>query len=212
VLRGASEQIAEGVLRLDILYSLYRVIAGFLLGAAVAILVGCASGSVRLIEDFLDPVIEMLRPIPPLAWLPLFIFWSGIGELPKIYFTAFVAFFPVYVNTIEGVKFADPLLRRAALSLAATGGQMFTSPGSSGSATRSIIRSTPCSSTGSSAGASSGSSWGRRAASRSTTSATTGVSTSTVPITGGAAGSRRWCTRRERAGSSRAACHTTSST
>lgn len=125
VLRGASEQIAEGVLHLDVMYSLYRVITGFLLGAVLGILVGCAAGSLRLIEDFLDPVIEMLRPIPPLAWLPLFIFWFGIGELPKIYFTAFVAFFPVYVNTIEGVKFADPILRRAALSLGATGGQMF---------------------------------------------------------------------------------------
>jgi NitT/TauT family transport system permease protein len=47
VLRGASEQIAEGVLHLDVMYSLYRVITGFLLGAVLAILVGCAAGSVR---------------------------------------------------------------------------------------------------------------------------------------------------------------------
>jgi len=125
VLRGASEQVAEGILLLDVLYSLYRVVLGFLLGAAVAVVLGCSAGSVRLIEDFLDPPLEMLRPIPPLAWLPLFIFWFGIGEPSKIYFTAFVAFFPVYVNTIEGVKFTDPLLRRAALSLGATSGQMF---------------------------------------------------------------------------------------
>jgi ABC-type nitrate/sulfonate/bicarbonate transport system permease component len=125
VLQAASEQVAEGFLHLDILYSLYRVLAGFLLGAALAVVLGCVSGSVRVLEDFLDPVLELLRPIPPLAWLPLFIFWFGIGEPSKVYFTAFVAFFPVYVNTIEGVKYVDPVLRRAAASLGATRSQMF---------------------------------------------------------------------------------------
>lgn len=125
VIQAASEQIAEGFLHLDILYSLYRVLTGFVLGASVAVVLGCVSGSVRVIEDFLDPVLEMLRPIPPLAWLPLFIFWFGIGEPSKVYFTAFVAFFPVYVNTIEGVKYVDPVLHRAAASLGATRRQMF---------------------------------------------------------------------------------------
>ncbi len=125
ILRGASEEIAEGILHLDILYSLYRVVVGFILGASLAVAAGCVAGSVRPIEDFMDPVLEILRPIPPLAWLPLFIFWFGIGEPSKIYFTAFVAFFPVYVNTIEGVKYVDPLLLRAALSLGASRGQMF---------------------------------------------------------------------------------------
>ncbi len=125
ILRGASEEIAEGILHLDVLYSLYRVVVGFVLGAAAAVAAGCVAGTVRSIEDFLDPVLEVLRPIPPLAWLPLFIFWFGIGEPSKIYFTAFVAFFPVYVNTIEGVRYTDPLLLRAALSLGATRGQMF---------------------------------------------------------------------------------------
>lgn len=125
VVQAASEQIEEGFLHLDILYSLYRVVVGFIIGAAIAVVLGCISGSVRVVEDFLDPVFEMLRPIPPLAWLPLFIFWFGIGEPSKLYFTAFVAFFPVYVNTIEGVKYVDPLLRRAAASLGATRGQMF---------------------------------------------------------------------------------------
>lgn len=125
VVQAAGEQIEEGFLHLDILYSLYRVVVGFIMGAVVAVVLGCISGSVRVVEDFLDPVLEMLRPIPPLAWLPLFIFWFGIGEPSKLYFTAFVAFFPVYVNTIEGVKYVDPLLRRAAASLGATRSQMF---------------------------------------------------------------------------------------
>jgi len=125
VIQAASEQIAEGFLHLDILYSLYRVLAGFMLGASVAVVLGCVSGAVRVLEDFLDPVLELLRPIPPLAWLPLFIFWFGIGEPSKVYFTAFVAFFPVYVNTIEGVKYVDPVLHRAAASLGATRSQMF---------------------------------------------------------------------------------------
>ena len=125
VLNAASEQIEQGTLHLDVLYSLYRVVAGFVVGSAIAVVAGCVAGSTRLFEDLLDPVLEMLRPIPPLAWLPLFIFWFGIGEPSKIYFTAFVAFFPVYVNTVEGVKYTDPLLLRAALSLGATRWQMF---------------------------------------------------------------------------------------
>ncbi len=125
VIQAASEEIAEGFLHQDILYSLYRVITGFMLGASIATLLGCLAGSVRTVEEFLDPVLELLRPIPPLAWLPLFIFWFGIGEPSKVYFTAFVTFFPVYVNTIEGVKYVDPVLRRAAASLGATRTQMF---------------------------------------------------------------------------------------
>lgn len=83
VLQGASEQIAEGILHLDILYSLYRVTVGFVLGTGIAVAVGCVAGSFPAMEEFLDPGLEVLRPIPPLAWLPLFIFWLGIGEPSK---------------------------------------------------------------------------------------------------------------------------------
>ncbi|HVQ77837.1 MAG TPA: hypothetical protein VMT79_20135 [Candidatus Binatia bacterium] len=74
VIEAASEQIAEGFLHLDILYSLYRVIAGFVLGASMAVVLGCVSGSVRTIEDFVDPVLELLRPTGKPS--PVTSYWS----------------------------------------------------------------------------------------------------------------------------------------
>jgi ABC-type nitrate/sulfonate/bicarbonate transport system permease component len=67
----------------------------------------------------IDPILELLRPIPPLAFLPMFIIWFGLGELSKVLMIAFSAFFVIYVNAYQGVRYADPLLMRAAQSLGA---------------------------------------------------------------------------------------------
>jgi len=70
--------------------------------------------------------VELFRPIPPLALLPLFIIWLGIGELAKVLLIAFSTFFPIFLNTTEGVRSTDPLHLRAALSLGANRWQIFT--------------------------------------------------------------------------------------
>lgn len=105
------------VIPLDIAVSLLRAAEGFAIAAVSGVLLGSLCGSSRLAENVIDPLLELVRPIPPLAFLPIFIIWFGLGELSKVLMIAFSAFFVIYVNTYQGVRYADPLLMRAALSL-----------------------------------------------------------------------------------------------
>lgn len=109
----------------DVGISLLRAGEGFLLAAFFGVLTGCLTGSSRLARDLIDPILELLRPIPPLAFLPMFIIWFGLGELSKVLMIAFSAFFVIYVNTYQGVRYADPLLMRAAQSLGASSQRAF---------------------------------------------------------------------------------------
>ncbi len=84
--------------------SLGRVLIGFILGIIVAVPLGIIMGRSEKINEFLDSTIEALRPIPPLAWVPLSLAWFKIG-LTSIVFIIFIgAFFPILLNTIDGVK------------------------------------------------------------------------------------------------------------
>jgi ABC-type nitrate/sulfonate/bicarbonate transport system permease component len=74
----------------------------------------------RPLERLVEPMIEILRPIPPLAFLPMMVLWFGIGEMSKIAFITYAAFFPIFTTTVEGIKHVDPLLIRAASSLGAS--------------------------------------------------------------------------------------------
>ncbi len=67
----------------DALTSLRRILIGFAIGVAAGVVLGSAMSASRMIRHLIDPVIEVLRPLPPLAFIPLFIIWFGIGELPK---------------------------------------------------------------------------------------------------------------------------------
>jgi ABC-type nitrate/sulfonate/bicarbonate transport system permease component len=87
--------------------------------------VGTALGRSRLLEHLVEPMLEMLRPIPPLAFLPMMVLWFGIGEASKVAFITYAAFFPIFTTTIEGIKYVDPVLIRAAASLGATERQIF---------------------------------------------------------------------------------------
>jgi ABC-type nitrate/sulfonate/bicarbonate transport system permease component len=68
---------------LDALTSLRRILVGFGVGVAAGVILGSAMSASRVVRHLIDPVIEVLRPLPPLAFIPLFIIWFGIGELPK---------------------------------------------------------------------------------------------------------------------------------
>ena len=126
IVRAAWEEAVQGILWRDIVASLLRIFQGFAIGAVVAIPLGCATGYFRRLEDWVDPIVELFRPVPPLALLPLFIIWLGIGEVSKVLLIAFSTFFPIFLNTTEGVRSTDPLHLRAALSLGAGRWQIFT--------------------------------------------------------------------------------------
>ena len=105
--------------------TLERVLIGFSTGAILALVLGLPAGHIRVVRNLLEPVVEILRPIPPLAMLPLFIVWVGIGEASKVTFITYATFFPMFLTTVHAVQQVDPLLLRAAASLGARRAQLF---------------------------------------------------------------------------------------
>jgi NitT/TauT family transport system permease protein/taurine transport system permease protein len=110
--------IRSGELVYHLLASLKREAIAFVFAAA-AIPIGVAMGWWRAVYDQMNPIMEILRPIPPLAWIPLSILWFGLGDGQNEFIIFLGMFFPILVNTIVGVKNIDPSLIRAAKSLGA---------------------------------------------------------------------------------------------
>jgi NitT/TauT family transport system permease protein len=84
--------------------SLTRVTTGFLLGALVAIPLGVMMGRFSMLDQLVDPLIQILRPIPPIAWIPLALAWFKIGFASILFIIFIGALFPILLNTIDGVK------------------------------------------------------------------------------------------------------------
>jgi len=102
-----------------ILGSLHRVFWGFSFAAAISIPLGIILGWSKPLKRMADPVIEMLRPIPPLAWIPISILWFGIGIESAAFIIFLGAFFPILLSTIAGVVSIDTILIEASRSLGA---------------------------------------------------------------------------------------------
>lgn len=104
LLEPFTDLFGSGSLVENALVSIYRVVSGFLLGACVAIPLGILMGRLSWLHDAVDPILQVLRPIPPIAWIPLALAWFKIG-FGSIVFIIFIgAFFPVLVNSIDGVR------------------------------------------------------------------------------------------------------------
>jgi len=110
---------ADGTLLAHVRASLFRVIQGFLLALAVALPIGVAMGISPITRGLLEPLVELIRPIPPIAVIPLAMLWLGIGELSKVFIIMFGAFFPILINTMAGFGAVDPVHVRAAQTLGA---------------------------------------------------------------------------------------------
>jgi len=106
-------------LLVDLGASLRRLVAGFTLGAGAGIAAGVVVGFFSLAEAVGQPLIAATFPVPKIALLPLLILWLGIGEMSKVVVIALGVFFPMAINTAAGVRQADPLLIRAAVSFGA---------------------------------------------------------------------------------------------
>jgi NitT/TauT family transport system permease protein len=105
--------------------SVERILAGYAIAAALGIFLGLMMGRSRLARDFLTPYIELLRPIPAVAWIPLAILMWPTEESSIIYITFLGALFPIVLNTIHGVEQTPEILVRAAQSLGARRIQIF---------------------------------------------------------------------------------------
>jgi len=107
----------SGELIHDAIFSLYRVVVGFVVGAGLALPLGLAMGAKPRFYDLCNPLVQVLRPIPPIAYIPLAILWFGLGNPPAVFLIAIGAFFPVLMNTIAGVRNVDGIYLRAARNL-----------------------------------------------------------------------------------------------
>jgi NitT/TauT family transport system permease protein len=125
VLSNVLDMAVRGQLWIHLAATLERVALGFGAGAVLGVGLGLAAGHLTPIRHIVEPLVELLRPIPPLAMLPMFIVWVGIGETSKIGFITYATFFPIFLTTITGVRQIDPILLRAAQSLGARGVGLF---------------------------------------------------------------------------------------
>ena len=98
-----------------------RVIAGFALGTVTATIAAIITGSWVLPRRLFDPLLQSIRSIPSLAWVPLFILWLGIGEVPKVALIALGSFFPVYLALGDGIRTVDRKLIEVGLAHRKTG-------------------------------------------------------------------------------------------
>ena len=117
VLRRSGHLFADGELGSAIAVSSERVLYGFLIGAVIGIGLALVAGLSRLGEDLVDSTVGMLRTLPWVGLIPLFIVWFGIDEKPKIALVAVGVTFPLYLNTYAGIRGVDPGLVDAGTSL-----------------------------------------------------------------------------------------------
>ena len=111
--------LISGELLHDAAGSLYRVLTGFIIGAGLGLPLGLLMGANDRLFKLLNPLVQILRPIPPIAYIPLAILWFGLGNPPAVFLIVIGAFFPVLMNTIAGVRQVDGIYLRAARNLGA---------------------------------------------------------------------------------------------
>lgn len=115
----------KGLLYQHLKASLLRVVAGFLITFAIAFPLGIAMALRKNYYDYLEPVLEFIRHVPPIALIPLLILWLGIGEPPKLAVIILASFFPVFQNTMSGIANCDVKLLEVGKVFAFTERELF---------------------------------------------------------------------------------------
>lgn len=109
----------------DLLTTLRRVMTGFLYALAIGVPLGVLMGYSTMARKFVDPLIDSVRQIPLMAWVPLTIVWFGLGDGPTLFLIAFVGLFPILLNTIAGVQSVSGDYINAARSMGASTWSIF---------------------------------------------------------------------------------------
>ncbi|BDH46888.1 taurine ABC transporter permease [Salmonella enterica subsp. enterica serovar Choleraesuis] len=121
---AGSQGFMDATLWQHLAASLMRIVSALLAAVIIGVPTGIAMGLSPTIRGILDPLIELYRPIPPLAYLPLMVIWFGIGETSKILLIYLAIFAPVALATLDGVRNAQQVRLRAARALGASGIQV----------------------------------------------------------------------------------------
>lgn len=122
---GIYDDLFSQSLLTHLLASLSRVYGGFAMALAVALPLGLMIGRIPFVRQLLDPTLQVMRPIPVTAWLPLAMIIFGLGPRSAVFLVALGAFYPILINTIFGVRSVDPRLFEAASMLGCQGPAQF---------------------------------------------------------------------------------------
>lgn len=104
-----TEMVSNGILFTHIGASMYRFAAGYVSSVIIAVLLGLVLGRMPKVFQYINPAVQLLRPISPMAWMPFIVLWFGIGDIPAIVIIFIAAFFPVLLSTVSAVGGIDPI-------------------------------------------------------------------------------------------------------
>jgi NitT/TauT family transport system permease protein len=122
---GIAELAGNGTLWEHVTASLYRVTMGYGIALALAIPIGSAMGWFPSVSRALNPMVQVLRPISPIAWIPIAILWFGVGDASPIYLIFLSSFFPIVVATAAGVRLVEQQYVRAARNFGVHGFELY---------------------------------------------------------------------------------------
>ena len=122
---GINDDAFSQMLLPDLIASASRVYGAFLLAAGLALPLGMLIGRLHLVREMLEPTLQVLRPVPVTAWLPLSMIIFGLGPKSAFFLVALGAFYPILVNTVFAVRSVEPRLFEAALMLGVSQAQLF---------------------------------------------------------------------------------------
>ncbi|MDR3291150.1 MAG: ABC transporter permease [Methanobrevibacter sp.] len=126
VITSAHQLIVSGKLFTDVVSTLIKVLLGLILASIIAIPLGVLLGWSKNLEEMSKFIVGILRPIPPVAWIPFSILWFGIGLIPGIFIIFMGCFFPILIYTIDGIKRTDKVLIEAGKTLGTSNFQTIT--------------------------------------------------------------------------------------
>ena len=124
IVNGGLELIRGGQVWQDIGVSLFRFLAGYIAAALLAIPLGLLFGWYSRLWIAVDPLVQVLRPISPIAWFPLISLWFGIGDLPAVVIIFIAAFYPILLSTVAAVRNVDPVYLKVARNFGAGEGNI----------------------------------------------------------------------------------------
>ncbi len=107
--KALAEMISSGVLFEHIGASMYRFAVGYISSVIIAVMLGLILGRLPKVFQYINPAVQLLRPISPMAWMPFIVLWFGIGDIPAIVIIFIAAFFPVLLSTVSAVNGIDPI-------------------------------------------------------------------------------------------------------
>ncbi|MBE6105998.1 ABC transporter permease [Anaerovibrio lipolyticus] len=117
ILETIVELVADGALFTNMFISVSRVVQGYLLAAVLGISLGILIGLSKHLDRVTELIIQMIKPIPPIAWIPLVILWFGIGESGKVFLIFLGGFFTILINVVDGIHQTDPKLVEVSRSM-----------------------------------------------------------------------------------------------